>query len=277
MRSKYLTLNEIQKELLQSLKCFDDFCSLHKLRYSLDAGSLLGYVRHGGFIPWDDDIDIVMPRKDYDYFYHNFNMVDFYIASIENDRFFCYPFCRIVSIKNKKHIKGWNRRKDYNVFIDVFPLDFTTTSEMDFKKTNEYNRTIVDLMYLTLCENWIFELVNHSKRKNSKFWFFIFWYLLSLTFFYKIFGFRKLIKKFKKFKYESTNHITWSLFTDKSFDNNFLANEFDDLETVYFSGVKSKIIKNYHRYLTIFYGDYMILPPLHEQTPKHHACTKNKK
>lgn len=276
MKRRNLALKEIQQELLETLKYFDNFCSLHKLRYSLDAGSLLGYVRHGGFIPWDDDIDIVMPRKDYDYFYHNFNVDDLYISSIKNDRFFCYPFCRIFQKKDRKNAKFWNKRKVLASFIDVFPLDFTSTNEADFKKVNEYNSGITKLMYLTMCKNWILELIYHSKSKNNKYWFLIFWYFLIITFFYKIFGFRKLIKKFKKFKNESPDRITWSLFTDKSFDNNFLADEFDDLQTVYFNGVKSKIIKNYHRYLTIFYGEYMILPPEHERFPKHHKYLKQK-
>lgn len=62
----YLTLDEVHEELLNLLLRFDAFCKEHNLRYSLDSGTLLGAVRHKGFIPWDDDIDLNMPRPDYD-------------------------------------------------------------------------------------------------------------------------------------------------------------------------------------------------------------------
>lgn len=58
----YLTLDEVHEELLNLLLRFDAFCKEHNLRYSLDSGTLLGAVRHKGFIPWDDDIDLNMPR-----------------------------------------------------------------------------------------------------------------------------------------------------------------------------------------------------------------------
>ena len=55
---------QLQLTMLETLKVFDAFCRKHDMKYSLYAGSLLGAVRHQGFIPWDDDIDVVMPRKD---------------------------------------------------------------------------------------------------------------------------------------------------------------------------------------------------------------------
>ena len=66
MELKYLTLAELQGELLKLLLRFDAFCKERGLRYSLDSGTLLGAVRHKGFIPWDDDVDVDMPRPDYE-------------------------------------------------------------------------------------------------------------------------------------------------------------------------------------------------------------------
>ena len=63
---KEMTLNEIQNVSLEILKDFHKFCVKNNLTYSLDSGTLIGAIRHQGFIPWDDDIDVIMPRKDYD-------------------------------------------------------------------------------------------------------------------------------------------------------------------------------------------------------------------
>ncbi len=63
--NKRMTLEEIKKVELQLLITFHDFCEKHKLKYVLDGGTLLGAVRHKGFIPWDDDIDVTMPFPDF--------------------------------------------------------------------------------------------------------------------------------------------------------------------------------------------------------------------
>lgn len=64
-----LSLREIQKRLLIILIDFSKYCEEHNLKYSLAGGTVLGAIRHKGFIPWDDDIDVFMPRPDYDRFH----------------------------------------------------------------------------------------------------------------------------------------------------------------------------------------------------------------
>ena len=69
---KYIELEEMKKLQCEVLQVAHDFCQKHKIKYSLACGTLLGAIRHNGYIPWDDDIDIYMPRGDYDRFIQTF-------------------------------------------------------------------------------------------------------------------------------------------------------------------------------------------------------------
>ena len=118
-------LTPLQAKLLESLKWFNHFCRENNLRYYAIGGTILGAMRHEGFIPWDDDIDLGMPRKDYEKLRQLSKQVKgrFRIESYDSDADdFCYPFTKIydttttlVEPKKIKVVRG--------VFIDVFPLD----------------------------------------------------------------------------------------------------------------------------------------------------------
>lgn len=125
---KQMQLREYQLFLLDKMKVIHSFCNEYSIKYYIIAGSLLGAIRHKGFIPWDDDIDIAMMREDYEKFleyapqYLDSNT--FFIQNAETDSDFWYPLTRIC-IKNtfldfpcEAHLKSCK-----NAYIDVFPLD----------------------------------------------------------------------------------------------------------------------------------------------------------
>ena len=95
----YLTTQEIRNELIEVLTSFDEFCRIHELRYSLYAGTLLGAVRHGGFIPWDDDLDVCMPRPDYMELLSLAASIPngYGLVLPESDGYSC-PFCKYVNL-----------------------------------------------------------------------------------------------------------------------------------------------------------------------------------
>ena len=109
--------------LLRLLKIVDYICQKHKIVYWLDSGTLLGAVRHKGFIPWDDDIDIVMPRKDYNKFIEAFNIEkpeEVFLQSKESDIYYKNDFIKIIDKKSKI----LNIKTEINgIFLDIFPLD----------------------------------------------------------------------------------------------------------------------------------------------------------
>jgi len=123
--SQTLTIEEIQAEAMGLLAIFDAFCREHGLRYFMAYGTLLGAVRHQGPIPWDDDVDIVMPRPDYDRF------IALYRAQgAAGTKVFAmgdpgYPLglAKITSLRTRMVEDALHFPDDYGVFVDIFPLD----------------------------------------------------------------------------------------------------------------------------------------------------------
>ncbi|WP_455664376.1 LicD family protein [Phocaeicola sp.] len=117
---------DLKKIELDILKYVRDVCDKYQLTYYLGFGTLLGAVRHKGFIPWDDDIDIWMPRKDYDKFIEieRENRKSSYklFSPVYNDGYY-YPFVKVVDIRTSLEELGFQAIPDYGVCVDIFPLD----------------------------------------------------------------------------------------------------------------------------------------------------------
>ena len=108
------------------------FCEAHGLRYFLSSGTLIGAVRHKGYIPWDDDIDIYMPRKDYEQFLRTFKdktgnyrvLAPSVSESTGSDAYY-YTFAKVIDTRTlmvEKETKGF----EIGVFMDIFPVDYVT-------------------------------------------------------------------------------------------------------------------------------------------------------
>ena len=127
MQNKAIELDQLKKIELGILQEVHNVCIEQGLRYSLAGGTLLGAVRHGGFIPWDDDIDIMMPRPDYNKLieYCMNNETPFRLVSTETEKGYGYIFAKAVDQKTFIIEQNGNRgNADMGVYVDIFPIDY---------------------------------------------------------------------------------------------------------------------------------------------------------
>jgi len=118
-----LTVEERQEWGLRILKVIDAFCKENNITYYLSGGTLLGAVRHHGFIPWDDDMDLMMPRQDYEKFIHTFKNEQFAVASCTTDPDYFSPYARVYDTKETRMYRTVFKEKELGAFVDLFPID----------------------------------------------------------------------------------------------------------------------------------------------------------
>ena len=135
-------LTQLQRVLLDELKWFDSFCSNHGLTYYAIGGTLLGAMRHNGFIPWDDDIDLGMPRGDYDRLEEYSGITgDYMIETYRTKRDdFCYPYSKLYDTRTTL-VEHKRVNVSRGVFIDIFPIDgIGDTLEESYKNYRPISR-----------------------------------------------------------------------------------------------------------------------------------------
>ena len=256
-----MSLDEYKKRILNVLIKIDDICRKNHLRYCICYGTLLGAVRHKGFIPWDDDIDIVMPRKDY-YLLGKYilkhpelelNYID--ISNRKDTTFYCAKVCDSHTVVREFNIKPL---KGYGAFVDVFPFDFLPENEIERKK------------YMNKALYWE-RIVQHSimvkplKGDNLKHDI-----LLKASFAYShLFNTSKtLMKMHREFRKNDRNKTEY---VGVPYDPHvFLADWFAGSIDIDFEGHKFLAPAEYDKVLTARYGNYMQLPPEEERIYKHH-------
>ncbi len=147
-------MNEMQSKLLDMMKWFHSFCEQNGLRYYALGGTALGAVRHGGFIPWDDDLDVGMPRADYDRMMalceNGTGNARYRVEAPGQNRDFIYPFCKAYDTETTL-VENARVKAKRGVYIDIFPLDgIGNTKEESVKNYQRINRDI-NLLNTKIC------------------------------------------------------------------------------------------------------------------------------
>ena len=141
---KEMTHKEVKQLQLDILSSVHDFCDSNGLRYSLAGGTLLGAVRHKGFIPWDDDIDILMPRPDYELFIQKYQKEHHVVQNYITDKGYFFLFTKIYDDRTTII----EDRTKTGVCIDVFPVDGLPNKENSEKDTFFFLFIILNYLYI---------------------------------------------------------------------------------------------------------------------------------
>ena len=259
-------LKKIQKAELYLLVEFDKVCRKQGLTYFLDSGTALGAIRHGGFIPWDDDIDVGMPRKDYERF------MEIGQRLLPSDIF----------LQNRSTEKNYNRNAaklrlcgtvfqetnelpyEHNgFFIDIFPFDNLPNN----KKIARWNvKMVVEMLHVLRSYRGAEESSSPSRMNRM---------LYSIVNKFPQSWISRLgafvTKYARKREFADSRYTTcyyWRMSQSKQYI--FDMDEMYPVKDINFEGEKVMIMKNPDYYLNLMYGDYMQLPPVEKRTAHHY-------
>lgn len=265
-----IDIESIRNIQISILDFIVDFCEKNNITYFLCGGTLLGAIRHNGFIPWDDDIDIMMPRKDYNRFVLNFPFHSHY-KILHNKINKNYPLVYATvndnrTFKNETLLNN-NSNTKLGINVDVFPIDGLPSTK---KKIYFYFILIKILGYILQCASY-----KYGKGKTlfstilKNFGIFTF----RLLKYFNIISIYEVVKVFdlfsKMFSYENSEFVGITSISHYGIKEVNRKNIFSDVYKVKFETKYYNAPIGYHSYLSQLYGEYMKVPPFEKQISHH--------
>lgn len=249
-----LKLSEVKEIQLSILDHFDKYCKANSINYSLVGGSLIGAIRHSGFIPWDDDIDVMMTRDNYQKLLSTYQHEKYKLLTPYTDSSYPYPFAKMIDTETLMIEEMEEAYPSMGVYIDIFPFDErppkanflniillkkiqtikTLANSKDRKLSRQLLLKLLRIMLRPISINTVSRIID---RKSQK------WNNLNLD--YSI--------------------LVWA----NDLNVIFTKKEMEETKDCSFESLHCLITKHYDSVLTKRFGDYMKLPPESERIEKH--------
>ncbi len=263
-----MTLHEIQSMSLEILKDIHRFCIKHDITYTLFGGTMIGAIRHRGFIPWDDDIDIAMPRPDYERFLRTYESKNGYklIAADQPNSYIAFSrVCDMTKTRVVNRILPWSK-VETGIWIDVFPLDgapddkdeaktYIDTLVKEWKKCcairSSYARYNDVHGMSKLVKLFIKKVIRHIPGNDI--------YTLN----------HKYIQHCQSIAWGSTRHFANLSYMGYGMKEYLCTEDMESMILVPYEDTEFYVCRGYDHLMRMKYGDYMQLPPKNMQTSNH--------
>lgn len=246
---------KVKQLLLKLLDKFVEVCEQNHLQYYLAGGSVIGAVRHKGFIPWDDDIDVHMPRADYEKLQLLPDSVlgdDMRLATWRKTKNYTYDFLKL-ELLNTTVIERLHPDYVGGVFLDVFPLDYITDDKEQVK--------VFEKQYTRIVNRFIRCTITNDDECTS------IWDLLCLRIERRLYNHRRWMEKWENLAIYYSKQPQKMSFSHEYFyyKRGMEIEWFGDGALLDFEGRQVLVPSNYDAYLKHIFGDYMKLPPIEKR------------
>ena len=248
-------LHQIELGIMRMIR---DFCDTHGIRYFLCGGTLLGAIRHKGFIPWDDDADIGMLRPDLERFCKEFNSERYAIISAETDNKYVNPFPKVID-KRTRMVEHSNPSNRMGVFIDLCPFDGAPGPAF-YPRTNSLTWKFITHLLNQRCR----PVFSHCHPFKTTIVLGAPFRLIPNRFLARI------LDKIASRHHTDTAPFVGGIVMGYGPREILPRSVFEGSVEVEFEGERFLAMSGWQRYLSALYGDYMTLPPPEARIPKHH-------
>ncbi|BAK48506.1 hypothetical protein CXIVA_25380 [Clostridium sp. SY8519] len=263
-----IDIDEQKKMCAQILHYVSDFCEKHGIQYTVAYGTLIGAIRHKGFIPWDDDIDILMTREEYNKFYNLFSKEDtgiYKIVSTENSSEYPFNFMKVHDTRTVLYEENF-KKSYYGIYIDIFPLDYVPSDE------NERLNRISKIQKIYFLE--AFKIRKRAKRSNVLKTIISDIVYLFLNFLPASFLCKMIDRMIKQCNDSSDKQYLENIASQTYYKKEkYPAKWFEKTQKMPFEDFEVNVTTEYDNVLKTVYGNYMEFPPVEQQVYRHGTTT----
>lgn len=249
------TIKKLQQIELEMFEFFVQICNKENLQYYLLGGTLLGAVRHKGFIPWDDDIDVGMPRADYERFLlcaQKYLPKGYFLQTYKTDKEYPFPYAKICNTKTVyKEVALQHLKMHHGVWIDIFPLDYYPIKSFLFYLKFHFleKRTSCRFKIKTTLKQKFYQMISYAICPS--------WH--------------KAVEKRDNLMRSGLKNINLTANFCGAWGNKEIVPTewYGEGTELTFEHLKVNGPFQYHKWLTQVYGNYMQLPPIEKRTVCH--------